>query len=158
MDKHFLEFWGKFLISVAQGQQRLEDLTEFLQGDFAPTENLAKIFFQAYGLENLTDSKPDFQDQWEKSKQDFQESHRAYLHLLGAVPREDYTKLAQRCKDLQAKVANLEVTIMQLRLVLAEKGLDYRAVTRSFQELLKKQTQTVQDFLSGLADQQKNRP
>ena len=150
MDKHFLEFWGNFLISVAQGQQQLEDLTRFLQGDFAPSGNLAKIFFQAYGLENLEDKKPDFQSQWEKSIRDFRESYRAYLHLLDAVPREDY-------EALQAKVAEQEDTIMQLRLVLEEKGLDYSAATRSFQELLRKQAQTFQDFLSGLANPQKNR-
>jgi len=158
VDKHFLEFWGNFLISVAKGQQQLEDLAAFLQGDFAQSGNLAKIFFQAYGLENLKDKKPDFQDLWEKSKKDFQESYRAYLHLLGAVPREDYAKLEGRYKELQAKVADQEETIMQLRLILEEKGLDYSAVTKSFQELLKKQTQTVQDFFSGLADLQKNRP
>ncbi|MEJ2092733.1 MAG: hypothetical protein P8X65_11130 [Syntrophobacterales bacterium] len=150
MDKHFLEFWGNFLISVAKGQQQLEDLAGFLKGDFTQSENLAKIFFQAYGLESLQDRKPDFQSQWEKSIRDFRESYRAYLHLLGAVPREDY-------EALQAKVADQEETIMQLRLILEEKGLDYSAVTRSFQELLKKQTQTVQDFLSGLADLQKKR-
>ena len=150
MDKHFLEFWGNFLISVAKGQQQLEDLAGFLQGDFAKTENLAKIFFQAYGLENLTDKNPDFQNQWEKSKQDFQESYRAYLHLLGAVPREDY-------EELQAKVAEQEETIKNLRFLLEEKGLDYGTVTLKFQELIKNQAETVQDFLSSLVDLQKNR-
>jgi len=153
VDKKFLEFWGNFLVSVAQGQQQLEDLTLFLQGDSAQTEALAHTFCKAYGLENL--KKHDFQEMWEKSRQEFQSSRRAYLSLLGGVPREDYTELEQRYKELQAQAAAQKETIMKLRLFMDEKGLDYRAVTRSFQELIKKQTQTVQDFFSDLAELQK---
>jgi uncharacterized coiled-coil protein SlyX len=153
VDKKFLEFWGNFLVSVAQGQQHLEDLTRLLQGDSAHTETLAEAFFKAYGLENLKEQ--DFQEMWEKSRQEFQESRRAYLHLLGGVPREDYTELEQRYKELQAQAAAQEETILQLRLFMDEKGLDYRAVTKSFQKLIKKQTQAVQDFFTGLAELQK---
>lgn len=153
MDKKFLEFWGNFLVGVAQGQQHLQDLTRFLQGDFTPTETLAHTFFKAYGLENLAER--DFQEMWEKSRQEFQESRRAYMHLLGGVPREDYTELEQRYKELQAKLVAQSKIIMQLRLLLRQEGLDYRAVTRGFQELIKKQTQTVQDLFSGLAELQK---
>lgn len=155
VDQHFLEFWGNFLISVAKGQQQLEDLTSFLQGDFAKTETLADVFRKAYGLENLNDRNPDFHNLWKKSTQDFQESYRAYLNLLGVVSREDYAELAQRYEELKAKAADQEETIKHLRLLLEEKGLDYGAVTLKFQELIKKQAETVQDFFSGLAEIQK---
>lgn len=158
MDKQFLEFWGNFLISLAQGQQHLEDLSRFLQGDFTATETLAQAFFKAYGLGSLKDRSPDFQTMWEKARQDFQESRGAFLHLLGGVPREDFTELRRRYEELQAQAADQKKTIQQLRLLLEEKGLDYRAVTRTFQELIKKQTQTVQDFFKGLADLQKKDP
>ncbi len=155
MDQNFLEFWGNFLISAAKGQQQLEDLTNFLKGDFAKTQGLTDSFLKAYGLENLDDRHPDFQKIWQKSKQDFQESHRTYLNLLGVAPREDYVELAHRCEELKTKVADQEETIKNLRLLLEEKGLDYGAVTLKFQELIKKQTETVHDFFSGLAEIQK---
>jgi len=153
VDKKFLEFWGNFLVSVAQGQQHLEDLTRFLQGDFIQAETLAHSFFKAYGLENLQEQ--DFQEMWERARREFQESRRAYLSLLGGVPREDYAELEQRYEELQAQAAVQEETIQQLRLLLEENGLDFGAVTRSFQELIKKQTETVQEFFSDLADLQK---
>jgi uncharacterized coiled-coil protein SlyX len=148
VDQNFLEFWGNFLISVAKGQQQLEDLTNFLKGDFAKTQGLTDSFLKAYGLENLDDRHPDFQKIWQKSKQ-------AYLNLLGVVPREDYVELAQRCEELKTKVADQEETIKNLRLLLEGKGLDYGAVTLKFQELIKEQTETVHDFFSGLAEIQK---
>jgi hypothetical protein len=155
VDKKFLEFWGNFLIGVAQGQQRLEDLTRFLQGDFTQTETLTNIFFKAYGLENLKDQDTDFQKLWEQSRQEFQVSRRAYLSLLGGVPREDYAELEQRYEELQARATDQEEIIQQLRSLLEGKGLDYGAVTRNFQELIRKQTETVQDFFSGLTELQK---
>lgn len=156
LDKKFLEFWGNFLVSVAHGQHHLEDLSRFLKGDVAENGTPTDIFLKAYGLENLKDRDPDFQKMWEKSRQEFQDSRRAYLRLLGGVPIEDYAELEQRYEKLQALGAAQEETIMlHLRLLLQEKGLDYRAATHSFQDLIKKQTQTIQDFLSGLADLQK---
>jgi hypothetical protein len=155
VDKKCLEFWGNFLTGVAQGQLHLKDLPRFFEGDVAENQTPTDIFLKAYGLENLNKQSPDFQKMWKKSWQEFQASHRAYLSLLGGVPREDFAKLERRYEEVQARAEAQEETIRQLRLLLGEKGLDYRAVTRSFQELIKKQTQTVQDFFSGLVDQQK---
>lgn len=155
MDKKFLEFWGNFLIGVAQGQQHLEELTRFLQGDFTQTETLTNIFFKAYGLEKPKDRDADFQKLWEQSRQEFQVSRRAYLSLLGGVHREDYAELEQRYEELQARATDQEETIRQWRSLLEGKGLDYGAITRNFQELIRKQTETVQDFFSGLTESQK---
>ena len=69
---------------------------------------------------------------------------------MGLAPREDYAELAQRCEELKEKVAEQEETIKHLRLLLEDKGLDYRAVTQEFQELIKKQAETVQEFFSGV--------
>jgi uncharacterized coiled-coil protein SlyX len=150
MDKHFLEFWGNFLISVAQGQQRLEDMDRWLKGGFAKVQGLTDIFQNAYGLDQLNQSTPDYPEIWKKAEQDFKDSYRAYLNLMGLAPREDYAELAQRCEELKEKVAEQEETIKHLRLLLEDKGLDYRAVTQEFQELIKKQAETVQEFFSGV--------
>ena len=56
MDKHFLEFWGNFLISVAQGQQQLEDMDRWLKGGFANVQGLTDIFQEAYGLDQVNKS------------------------------------------------------------------------------------------------------
>jgi hypothetical protein len=150
MDKHFLEFWGNFLISVAKGQQQLEDMNRWLKGGVANVQGLTDIFQKAYGLDQLNKTTPDYPKIWKKAEQDFKESYRAYLNLMGLTPREDYTELTQRCEELKEKVVEQEETIKHLRLLLEDKGLDYLAVTQEFQELIKKQAETVQEFFSGV--------
>ena len=34
MDRHFLEFWGNFLVNAAKEQKRLEDLSNWMQQGF----------------------------------------------------------------------------------------------------------------------------
>ena len=150
MDKHFLEFWGNFLLRVAKGQQQLEDMNRWLKGEFANFQGLTDIFQKAYGLDRLNKSTPDYLNIWKKAAQDLKDSYRAYLNLMGLAPREDYAELAQRCEELKEKVAEQEETIKHLRLLLEDNGLDYRVVTQEFQELIKKQAETVQEFFSGV--------
>ena len=150
MDKHFLEFWGNFLISAAKGQQQLEDMTKWLTGGFAEVQGLTDMFQKAYGLDRLNETSADYLKIWKKAEMDFKESQRAYMKLMGLVPREDYAALADRLEELQEKVAAQEDTIKHLRLLLEDKGLGYQAATLEFQELIKKQAETVQEFFSGV--------
>jgi hypothetical protein len=34
MDRHFLEFWGNFLINAAKGQKQMEDMSKWMQQGF----------------------------------------------------------------------------------------------------------------------------
>jgi len=150
MDKHFLEFWGNFFLSAAKGQQQLEDMTRWLTGGFAEVKGLTDMFQKAYGLDRLQESSDEYLKIWKKAEKDFKDSQRAYLNLMGLVSREDYAALAERLEELKEKVASQEDTIKHLRQLLADKGLDYRAVTLEFQELIKKQAESVQEFFSGV--------
>ncbi len=151
MDKHFLEFWGNFLLNAAKGQQQLENITRWLRQGIESFQGMAEIFRQAYGLREVEPASPEDQDLWKQAEESFRDSFRTYLNLLGAVPREEYAELARRYEELQEKTAEQEETIRQLRLLLEDKGLDYLAVTLKFQELMKKQGQEVEKLLGNLA-------
>jgi hypothetical protein len=149
MDKHFLEFWGNFLLSVARGQQQMEDMNKWLQGGF-PVPGLNNIFQEAYGLDQMNKNTPDYLKMCQQSEKDCKDAYRTCLNLMGLVPREDYAELARSWVELKDKVAQQEFTIKNLRLLLEDKGVKYWSVTQEFQELIKKQAEMAQECFTGL--------
>ncbi len=146
MDRHFLEFWGNFLLQAAKGQKQLEDLGEWTKRSFLNFGDFTSLFRQTYGLEQSQDS-PDYPEIWKKAEADFRNSFQDYLNLLGVVPREQYLALARKSEELEKKLAEQEETIQQLRRLLSDKGLDLAVVTLEFQQLMKKQGERFQEML-----------
>ena len=155
MDRHFLEFWGNFLLQAAQGQKQLEELAKWTSRGFLNFEDLTALFRKSYGLEQLNQDSPDYLQIWEKAQKDFRDSFRDYLSLLGVVPRDEYLELAGKYEELKEKAAEQEETIKLLRLVLSEKGLDFAAVTLEFQKLLEKQGDQFQELMKGVSKEVK---
>jgi hypothetical protein len=152
MDRHFLEFWGNYLLLLAKGQKQLEDLAQWSQQGFGNFADLTDLFRKAYGLDEQTQDSPDYLKLWQQAQEDFRQSLRDYLGLMGMVPREEYLELAGKYEGLKEKVADQEETIKQLRLLLADKGLDFNTVTSEFQELMQKQGDQFQKMLQGLGE------
>jgi BMFP domain-containing protein YqiC len=151
MDRHFLEFWGKFLLNAAKSQKQLEDLSKWFQRGFFNLQDLSTLFQQAYGLEEVKQDSPEYLKVWEKAEENFRESFREYLNLLGGVPREEYQALADKYEKLKEKAAQQEETIKQLKNLLEEKGLGLAVGNLEFQELIKKQGEQFQEMLKGFA-------
>jgi hypothetical protein len=151
MDRHFLEFWGKFLLNAAKSQKQMEDLTKWLHRGFYNLQDLTSLFQQAYGLEQVDQDSPDYLKLWDKAEENFRESFREYLNLLGGVPREEYQALAEKYENLKKKVAQQEETIKQLKKLLEEKGLGLAVANLEFQDLIKKQGEQFQELLKGFA-------
>jgi uncharacterized coiled-coil protein SlyX len=152
MDRHFLEFWGNFLLLAAKGQKQLEDLAPWTGRGFLNLGDLTALFRQAYGLEHLNQGSPDYLKIWKKAEGDFQDSLREYFSLLGVVPRAEYLELAKKYEDLKEKAADQEETIKHLRMLLSEKGLDFGAVTFEFQKLMTKQREQFQKLMQGFGE------
>ncbi|MDD3581405.1 MAG: hypothetical protein PHW74_10330 [Desulfobacca sp.] len=150
MDKHFLEFWGNFLINAAQSQRKLEDVTKWVRRGFVNVGELGDLFRQTYGLDRLDKDSPDFLPAWQKAEEDFRESFQDYLAVLGVVPRDEYVALAKKYEELKEKVAAQQETIRHLRMLLAKNGIDYGDLTGGFQELIRKQTDQFQKMMQDL--------
>ncbi|MGA7876978.1 MAG: hypothetical protein WCA08_15070, partial [Desulfoferrobacter sp.] len=68
-----------------------------------------------------------------------------YLNLLGVVSRDEHLELMKKYEELKEKAASQEETIKYLRMLLGEaKGIDASQVTKSVDELVKKQTDQFQ--------------
>jgi hypothetical protein len=152
MNRHFLEFWGKALLEAAKSQKQLEDLAKWYQRGFLGFQDYTQLFKASYGLEEMAEDSPDYLNLWKKAEEDFRRSFKDYLNLLGVVPREEYTALARRYEELQAKVVEQEETIKNLRRLAEQKGLGLEASTLEFQKLIKKQGEQFQKFIQGLGE------
>ncbi len=152
MDRHFLEFWGNFLLQVAKGQKQLEDLAKWSKTSFLNFGEFTTLFRQAYGLEQSPQESPDYAAMWQKAEQDFRNSFQDYLSLLGVVPRGEYVELARKYEELEKRLAEREEIIQHLRQLLADKGLDLAVVTLEFQQLMKKQGEQFQELLQNFGE------
>jgi BMFP domain-containing protein YqiC len=152
MDRHFLEFWGKALLQAAKSQKQLEDLAKWCQRGFLGFQDYTQLFKDVYGLDQAMEDSPDFLALWKKAEEDFRDSFRDYLNLLGMVSREEYAALARENDNLKGKLAELEETVKQFRMLAEEKGLGLEATTLEFQKLIKKQGEQFQKFIQGLGE------
>jgi len=136
MDKHFLEFWGNFLLNAARGQEQLEEMTKWIQQGFTGFDRLSEMFRKCYGLDekSLDDSGTR-----QKAQADFQESFKDYLSLFGVVPKEEHLALVKKYEELRQRVTDLEETNRHLRLLLEDKGFDQSKVITGLQELMVEQ-------------------
>jgi uncharacterized coiled-coil protein SlyX len=155
MNRHFLEFWGKALLEAAKSQKQLEDLAKWFQRGFLGFQDYTQLFKATYGLDEVAESSPDYLTLWKKAEEDFRESFKEYLNLLGMVPREEYAALARKYEELKEKMAEQEETIKYLRMMLEEKGMGLEATTLEFQRLIKKQGEQFQKFIKGLGESTK---
>ena len=152
MNRHFLEFWGKALLEAAKSQKQLEDLAKWMPRGFLGFQDYIQLFKNSYGLNEVGEENSDYLALWKKAEADFRESFKNYLNLLGGVPREEYTALARKYEELQAKVTEQAEIINHLRMLADEKGMGLEATTMELQRLIKKQGEQFQQFLQGLGE------
>jgi len=150
VDKHFLEFWGNFLINTAKEQKRMEDLSKWMQQGFKfkGFDDLTEMFRKFYGLEHMEKDTPAYMESWEKASENFLESFKDYLELMGMVPKDEHLALVKKYEELKEKVAGQEETIKSLRLLLKEKRAESQEeLVQGFQDLIEKQSKQFQETM-----------
>jgi len=148
MDKHFLEFWGNFLLNAAQGQKQLENMAAWTQQGFKGFGDMTALFQKIYGLDHIADGTPACLKTWKKAEEDFKQSFDVYLSLLGVVPKSEHLELIRKYEDLKEKISSQEETIKHLRMLLMEAKLkDQGEVVEQFDGLIKKQTDQFQKMM-----------
>jgi hypothetical protein len=145
MDRHFLEFWGNFLINAAKGQQQFDELTQWMQQGFKGFEELTALFRKAYGLEK-PESTPEYQQTWHKATREFRESLNTYLSLLGVIPLSEHLALVEKYEALKKENADQLKTIQRLRDLLQQDS-GQTAVVENFKELVSRQNEQFQKLM-----------
>jgi uncharacterized coiled-coil protein SlyX len=151
MDRHFLEFWGNYLLAAAKGQKQLEDLNQWIRQGFSGFEELTAMFQKFYGLEQPRREDADASRAWQNAAAEFRSSFDAYLNLMGLVPKDKYQTLEQKYAALQKKIADQEETIKTLRKLLSEKGTYQGETVKVFQDLVNEQAEAFETFMKSIA-------
>ena len=154
MDRHFLEFWGNFLVNAAKEQKRLEDLSKWMQQgfkgfeDLMGSDDLTEMFRKFYGLEHMEKDTPANMETWKKASENFLESFKEYLDLMGMVSKDEHQALVKKYGELKEKVAGQEKTINNLRLLLEGKRAESQGeLVKGFQNLIDKQSRQFQETM-----------
>jgi uncharacterized protein YukE len=121
MDASFLEFWGNLLISIARGQQQLDDMMRWVHQGFPGADDLTNLFRKTYGLNQLPQAPAGQAELWKETLDRLHQSYREYLKLLDVVPRAEYEALQKENDSLKRKIVELEGVVGNLRALLAGK-------------------------------------
>jgi len=151
MDRHFLEFWGNYLLAAAKGQKQLEDLNQWIRQGFSGFEELTAMFKKFYGLEQPRREDSEAARAWQNAAAEFRNSFNAYLGLMGLVSKDEYQTLEQKYAALQKKVTDQEETIKTLRKLLSEKGTYQGETVKVFQDLVNQQAEAFETFMKSIA-------
>jgi chromosome segregation ATPase len=148
MDRHFLEFWGNLFINTAKQQKQMEDLAKWMQQGFKGFDELTAMFNKFYGLENLKKDTPAYMESWEAASENFLNSFKKYLDLMGMVPKNEHLALAKKYEELKKKVADQEETINHLRMLLQERKAESQdELVQGFHDLIDKQSKQFQETM-----------
>lgn len=151
MDKHFLEFWGNFLIHAAKGQKQLQDMSKWMQQGFEGFDELTAMFKKNYGLEHMEKYTPAYMETWKKASENFQKSFKDYLSLMGVVSKDEHLALVKKYEELKEKIAAQEETIKHLRMLLGKKKVETQGeLVQGFQEIIEKQSEQFQETIETL--------
>ncbi len=152
MDRHFLEFWGNFLIQAAKGQQQFDDMARWMGQGMRGTEDLSEMFRKAYGLDGEKKDTPEHQKRWEQASKDFITSFEEWLGLAGMVSREEHQALVEKYDTLKKKAASHEETIKHLQMLLAKEGHPASKEVTNFQDLMQEQADQFHKLMQGIGD------
>ena len=158
MDTAFLEFWGKFLINVAQGQKQLDEMSTWMRRGYAGADDLANLFRSCYGL-NASDSGSTQDPQaWQDAVAEFQNTFTQFAAQWGWVPQAEHQQALDKCAALEQRVQTQQETIRQLRELLALKGLGYNELLQHMQGSLKDQGDQFQRLMENILSAFKEKP
>ena len=91
---------------------------------------------------------PAYMESWEKASENFLESFKDYLELMGMVPKDEHLALVKKYEELKEKVAGQEETIKSLRLLLEEKRAESQGeLVKGFQDLIDNQSKQFQETM-----------
>jgi hypothetical protein len=145
MDRKFLEFWGNLFINAAKQQKQMEDLAKWMEQGFKGVDELTAMFNKFYGLEHLKKDTPAYMESWEAASENFLNSFKNYLDLMGMVPKNEHLALVKKYEKLKEKVADQDETINHLRLLLEEKKTETQEeLVQGFYDLIEKQSNQFQ--------------
>lgn len=156
MDSQFYEFWGRFLINVAQGQKQVEEMSAWMKKGYAGADDMTALFRRCYGLE-APDSAHDRQA-WQKAIAEFHNTFAQFTAQWGWVPQAEHQQVLEKCTALEKQVEGQRATIRQLQDLLTQKGLGYSELMQHMQGSIKDQSDQFQELIENIRNAFSDKP
>ncbi len=157
MDDKFLEFFGNFLINMAQGKKHAREAGEWMKNWYPSGKEVSvppsgpdfgqmqALFRKTYGLEETSARSHEHGALLEKAHNEFRTSMKSYLETIGFVSKQDHLELVKRYEALKEKCADQEETISHLKMLKGEEeevapspgAVDMHSLVRQQNRLLK---------------------
>lgn len=148
MDSKFLEFYGRFLLNAAQGQNQFEKLSDWINKDFKGFEAMDEIFKSCYGITGSQKDSSHENERFKEAMDAFQSSFSSYVKQMGWVPAKEHDDLKNEYEKLQKKVEEQQKIIEQLNNMLGiRSGMGYDEFFQQMQRLGKKQSDQFRDLI-----------
>jgi len=156
MDKNFLELFGNILIGASRGKKQVDEMLRWVQKSVSASATgiyeLPTMFKKFYGLDQLSERSAEYKMMAEKAVQDFQNSLKEYVTLLGMIPndqtvsRDEYLNLIRKYEKLKEKCLDQEETIRHLRIIvnMGKEEKDAPDLISGIQDIVKGQTDIFQ--------------
>jgi hypothetical protein len=148
VDEKYLEFLGNLFLSAAKNRKQMEDFIKLSRQGFKGIEEMSAIFRKFYGLENIEKDAPEYIKTWQNATEEFQNTFREYLAMVGCVSKEDYLSLVEKYEKLKKKVADQDETIRHLQMLLRDKSVDQGETVKVFQDLVTKQSEQFMEMMN----------
>jgi len=161
MDKSFLEFWSHLMKAGALNPSELNQMSKWMQGGFSGPDTLSPLFKKAYGLDQVSESLPDYTRLAQEAVSSFQESLKTFVSSIGVssigmVPKETHLALIKKYEALKEKSADQEETIKHLKAMLDDKGIPADDSLRQFKHMLHSQNEQFQSLMKTIGNFYKN--
>jgi hypothetical protein len=150
VDNNYLEFLGNLFLSAAKSKKQMEDIFKLSRQGFKGFEEMSSMFRKFYGLENIEKDAPEYIKTWQKATEEFQNTFREYMSMVGVVPKEDYISLVEKYEALKKKVADQEETIHHLQMLLSDKSVSQGETAKVFQDLMTKQSEQFMEMMNAV--------
>ena len=150
MNAPFFEFWGKFLINVAQGQKQLDEMSTWIEKGYAGADDLTTLFRRCYGLDTQAGGSNQGPLAWKQAIAGFETTFAQFAAHWGWVTQAEHQQVRDKCAALEKEIHDQQTTIRELRELLAQKGLGYNELLQHMQGSLKSQSDQFQALMENI--------
>ena len=151
MDRHYLELWGNYLLSVAKGQKQAEDFYNWMRQGFKGAEDLTAMFKKIYGLNDYNERDPKSTLDWDEAARSFRKTSGEYFKMMGWISIEEFQALEEENQSLKSRIEEQDKKIKRLQDLLNQPSIDQNLTLNVLQDLINKQSEEFQRLLTNLS-------
>jgi hypothetical protein len=140
MDNNIFELWGNIFLTAARGQKQMENAGKWMKGGFYDMPD------SLTGINAIISSSTEYLKIFNMASESFLKSTKEYLSLMELVPKKDYDSLFEEFEDLKKRTE--EKSSGKVDKFLNEELSLQTQNLRSFEELMRKQTEQFQDLIT----------